>query len=316
MLAGCSADAPIATAPDARAGGADLEKAKPKRDKGRKGFYPLEVGNRWQYRHELRILLIPVAGPPVVLSARGQDVLRELVCVETRGELEYVVERETITEPGRTFVTWIRYRQDGSGLYEADVLGTEPPACDPAGSLRADRGRTALEPHAIDPDLASIADPERRRSYAAAIAEIEEKRAATRRVRRTDRSGAAARSAVDGELTRLRYPLRRNQSWTIRTDPEFTARVEGHESLALPVGRKSGWRVLLHSEFYGPRDFARFWYSRDGVLQFREGFEAEVRDPAGNPTGERIVGMGGETLVRFTLDRPERRAVEETAALP
>ncbi len=310
-VAGCSGR-PISTAPEPRAArGAEPGKSRPEKTGSGKGFFPLTPGNRWEYHHQLRILLVPVTGPPVVLSAREQDVLRELVCVETRGDREYVVERETITEPGRTFVTWIRSRQDRAGLYEAEIDNLEPPACEPAGAPGGVRSRSAPEPHEWSLDPGTIADSGRLASYAAAIAEIERKHAATRHALRGDRGAHATRAADEGELTRLRYPLRRNQSWTIHTDPDFSARVEGHESLALPVGKRSGWRVRLHGEFYGPKDFALYWYSREGVLQFREGFEAEVRGPGGVPTGERIVGMGGETLVRYSLVRPDRRAAAE-----
>lgn len=318
MLAGCSSRAPIATAPEWQRA-AEVEKSKPKKDgSGKKGFFPLEPGNRWKYRHEIVIQLVPVSGPPVVLAHRKQDVLRELVCVETRGDREYVVERETITEPGNTYITWIRYRQDRSGLYEADIPASDPPACEPGGSLRGGMG-VAPEPSALPIEIASIADPERRRAYAAAIEELDRRRAAARGASRTDRSSPATLLGVNAELQRLRYPLHKNQSWTISTNPDFTARVERHESLDLPAGKMSGWRVRLHNQFYQPNDYALFWYGKNGVLQFREGFRVPVRDPNGNPTGEYLTAAGGETLVELSLERrpdKNRKATPETASIP
>ena len=269
------------------------------------GFYPLEVGNHWSYERAIALFTIPVDGPPGPVFGSRHPVDRDLVCVEQIGDQRYVVEQNgaPATPPW-----WVRYRQDGAGLYEADVTVALPPACLGATGRRAfETGAASARPGEASWSAlaARSADPARQVAYRAAWERLETRAAAIRQV-----IGAARRAPADarhggaqpGEITRLEYPLHPGAHWVIRGQPSFEATAEANEVLDLPPGRMPAWRIRIDSEFLGANDHVHVWYGRSGFLKYAAHFEGVATDPAGNPVGT-VVADETEDLLELSLNR-------------
>jgi hypothetical protein len=85
-------------------------------------FYPLDIGNTWAYRSFFSLRFYdPDSG--VLLRADTTDAFWDvsLTCNETIGGVEYVVETTVVTVDTNTDTTWVRLRQDTTGLYRADI---------------------------------------------------------------------------------------------------------------------------------------------------------------------------------------------------
>ena len=107
------------------------------------GLYPLESGNRWSYAREFTLQFHPNAGPPSDFEF-SSTIESEQTCNEPIGGRPYLIERQVESGGGETFFTWIRFRQDGAGLYEYDKV--DRPACEDlsarAGTRTADTATT------------------------------------------------------------------------------------------------------------------------------------------------------------------------------
>jgi hypothetical protein len=255
-------------------------------------FYPLEVGNRWAYDHSLGLYFVPVGGPPGPVFGVNDHQGRELVCVEQRGGHGYFVEQQSFENP--SLFTWTRFRQDGDGLFEADVASNEPPACSGATGRRVfDAGASAARSEAAWSAIAARIDPARQAACRAAFDRVQARAAAIRAA-----LGVLSRSPVltpgitgvdAGEITRLAYPLHPGASWVIRSSPRFESTVEGRDALALASSRVPGWRIRIDSEFNGPDDHVHVWYGRDGFLRLEDHLEGIATDPNGVPIGRMIL---------------------------
>ncbi|TPW16721.1 MAG: hypothetical protein FD129_646 [bacterium] len=247
------------------------------------GFYPLSQGNRWHYEGEVRIVMRPGDGPPQELTL---SVVEERVIdgVETIQGRDYQVERQSILESGDTepLHYWVRERQDGSGLFEADVDISDPPGAPapPVSDPVARPGRIAPGDR-ITPSFIRNGNSAERRAWA----RLDEKRAAVRQrlSRGLDAGTAPTGVPMETELTRLRYPLHPGQGWNIRFEPPFRAGVEGMERLDLPAGRFNGWRIRIEPPG-DPSDDVHVWYGRCGFLRLAAHLEVEIVE-AGSPTG-------------------------------
>src|SRR6185503_21276890 len=129
-------------------------------------------------------------------------------------------------------------RQDRSGLYEADVATSVPPTCAtalaptalgepaPGSPLSRAKYRELLQRNGVRKEKL---DP-----YAEALVRVVDR---ARRIDAALESRGRPGGALEGEITRLRYPLHPGARWTIRESPLFTAVVEDQEILDLPAGR-------------------------------------------------------------------------------
>jgi len=99
--------------------------------------------------------------------------------------------------------------------------------------------------------------------------------------------GAIA-EALSGEITLLRYPLAVSKSWHVREDPLFVYTVEGQETIDLPAGRFSGWRIRIDSELFGPDVAAHVWYGHDGLLRLELQAAGEITDDTGAVIGTMV----------------------------
>ena len=88
-------------------------------------FYPLAVGNRWEYATRITMQLVPPTGPPGATISVDGDLVHEMVCADDVTGRGYVFERASWQQAGHSGESWITSRQDRSGLYELD--GTSAP---------------------------------------------------------------------------------------------------------------------------------------------------------------------------------------------
>ena len=289
-------------------------------------FYPLTIGNRWHYAKDIRVEVVD-ADPglptnPFQIHARFS---RELIGTERLFEREYVVEETVIEENigGLPTIEWIRYRQDRSGLYEADVgIGTPPvlgrsmrPSSGAPPSMQEARAAMVWE------QIASrLREPEHAPGFRSAWNRLTQRLAAMRRMARSD-SPAGLESLSRGggplpnEITRLRYPLRPGQSWTIREDPLFDSSVEAVEVLNPTVGRFTAYRIRIESVFFGPDDRVQLWYGRAGYLGRAIHAEGVATDEYGNPVG-RVIYDEAEALDGIQLVAPGERLATQRALRP
>jgi hypothetical protein len=266
-------------------------------------FYPLDLGNHWGYDHALGLYTIPIGGPPGPVFGLNDRHNFDIVCIEQLAGRSYFIERESF--PGGVSI-WSRIRQDGAGLYEADVAVTLPPTC------AAEAGRQKLDAEGMSTRAgeaawagvaARLADPAKQAAYRAAWERIQTRAAEVRRALGVEPGlpRAAAGGGVEpGEITRLEYPLHPGAHWVIRADPRFESIVEAAEVLDLAVGHVAGWRIRIETEFLGPDDRVHVWYGRSGLLKLEAHFEGVATDPDGNPIG-RVISDESDVLTDLSL---------------
>lgn len=263
-------------------------------------FYPLDLGNHWGYQHEISLYIVPTGGPPGPVSSVSDRHERDLVCVEQRNGNDYMVER---TSYGGSLFSWVRYRQDGAGLYEADVSIGDPPVC---ASVSGHRIFDSDEPAALSGQgawtalAATLHDPVRQAAYRAAWDRIQARADAVRRALEPGPAQTAAGGVQTDEITRLQYPLHRGAHWVIRASPLFESIVEGNDALDLAVGHVPAWRIRIDSALVGPDDRVHFWFSRNGFLKLAFHFEGIATDPSGTIIGV-VIDDETETLDELSL---------------
>jgi len=273
-------------------------------------FYPLQLGNHWGYHRTFTVQVIPDVGPiprPFVYRARRD---RDLVCIEELAGRSYVVERRVETSGISRSTFWVLHRQDESGLYEADVALSQPPACEAAGTRRvlpAGAGTGRADEEAWTAVSAGLTDSGQRAAYRAAWERIQARLAAIRRApgtgfARASRPEEPRGGVLPGEITRLEYPLYPGAAWEIRPDPRFASTVESAEALDLAIGSLPSWRIRIESELFGSSDRVHLWYGRSGFLALAAHFEGEATDEKGNRIG-RLIAEESDRLVELSLSQ-------------
>jgi len=262
--------------------GAGLEGASPQAT-----FYPLEIGNRWHFdRNSVLEFFPPGSTDPTGTDEFHAEVEHVLDQTEELFGRTYVVESWTIVQdfPLPDVVhNWVRYRQDQSGLYEADVALNDPPGSAKA-TVAADGARepevwTAADLNAFG--AAAAAHPE---SFRRALVEIERRRLQLRGALRGERVAAPPGGVLSDEITRLRYPLHPGEVFPIRVGL-LDAHVEALEQLVTPAGTFPAWRFRLVWGFPDFEDTILTWYSRCGYLKLYFQGETTVTAPDGTVLG-------------------------------
>ncbi|UCE01548.1 MAG: hypothetical protein JSW67_09690 [Candidatus Latescibacterota bacterium] len=263
-------------------------------------FYPLQLGNRWDYARTFTAQISPDGGEPESPITTEATIESEITGTEELFGRAYWVQENRWNEEGEEFTEWVRFRQDRRGLYEADVPLQQPPAsrAEPPsnGGRRAVRvAAAAPSGNAIRQRLAHVHP-----AYVVALEKILARRHALHAALRATQSGpritAPPGGAEDRELVRLQYPLRPGARWTVVADPLIESTVEGREELQLPIGRRVATRIRIHSEILGPNDRAAAWVDRCGELKFEFHFEGE----ATNEDGERIGDVVADEVMVVT----------------
>ncbi len=318
LAGGCASPLdPVASPPLATGSGFASEAATPREAAAagagwQAGFYPLRVGNRWLYQRQFVIVIVPSVGEPPPPPQFASMIERQIVCTERRGMREYLVEhaREQ-NSSGLSYDSWVRYRQDRTGLYEADLATGEAPACvsPPGASMRGERPPSLVGALPSADALALTGTGAERRAYRLAWQRVRERLVALEALLRGGPPAitGATRPWINlpGELARLRYPLQPGARWAIRNDPglRWLARVEGVDDLNLPAGRLRGFRIRLTADMFGPHDVVHVWYGRAGFLQLSAHVEFDARDESGQIHG-RVVADEREWLEDLWLSGP------------
>jgi hypothetical protein len=226
----------------------------------------------------------------------------------------YFVQEETASPSGSLIgraasasSTWTRYRQDRSGLYEADVDASVPPTLD-GGSCHVPRSSATVpgvdKARSLPASLVGRLPAAQRSAFAAAWDRLQERESLIR-TSLPAASGAGGgrgrrRGLLGGEIVRLKYPLHDGAMWVIRPDPLFSSTVDEHEVLALPAGRFPSYDIRIDSDLIEAGEFVRLWFGRSGQLAFRFRLVALVTDSEGNEIGT-LVDDHGEVLRDFSL---------------
>jgi hypothetical protein len=94
-------------------------------------FYPLDIGNVWTHHSSFTLGFYD---PDTGAELRADTTLGawrvELTGRETIGGVEYTIETAVVETGAITDTSWVRLRQDESGLYRADVPRRLPPGSD------------------------------------------------------------------------------------------------------------------------------------------------------------------------------------------
>jgi hypothetical protein len=244
-------------------------------DQGPSGRYPLQLGNEWKYRAHVTIHTMPDVGEP-----SEEEIVRT-----TKSEITgasawlgrcYAIEERTITENGDRFTQFVHYRQDRAGLYEV---------------AEATNGPTEGMESAFATTLREQRNPE---AWSRAFEAVQVRVRALQSIRG---------GVLEGELTRLEYPLRQNQEWVVIDDAFFmSSRVEGRVLLDLPTGRTPAWKVRMESSLFGPDDDVCMFYGNDGYLGWQLSLVSEVTDELGERIGT-VFFTDEEYLEELSIDR-------------
>jgi hypothetical protein len=268
-------------------------------------FYPLAPGNRWHYQLRDTLKSVDALGNTVSQAEFSTGTIEHLqTCLEDLGGRRYQIERvvENRENFSGTIRTWIRIRQKGRGLYEADVDLGDAPACEgDVPVLTAGRMKDqacALEEQAARRAIAA-APAAARAAYEQAWQRVRTRREMVREQMRGLSASSQRRNLKgppEGELLRLRYPLFVGQHWIIRMEPRFEARVEDLDVLQLAPGAMRGWRIRYTNAFLGPLDRVYVWYGRQGFLRLLDHFE-ESMGPFGSFIFEETQTLDSLSLV-------------------
>lgn len=247
--------------------------------------YPLQLGNEWKHRAHVTMTTIPDEGEPSELEMIRVTKSEITGASQYYGRC-YTVEERTITEDvgdGEAVTQIVNYRQDRAGLYEvadASVAPTE--------------GATFRQVDVFAKELTLQHHPEAwTNAFAAAQQKLQPLYAM-----RYGRGGV-----LEGELTRLQYPLHRGQEWVVIDDAfSMSASVERRVVLDLPTGRTPAWQVRMESSLYGPDDSVVFFYGRDGYLGWQVSVVGDVTDETGERIGT-VLFHDEEYLESLSIDR-------------
>jgi hypothetical protein len=272
-------------------------------------FFPLTIGNRWHATADARSVLQPAGGgPPIEEFSSHSDISRELTGTEELFGRSYVILQETTVEtvgndpPSVPLTWWTRYRQDATGLYEADAFLTQPPASSSGIGTDA-RVVTGPVRRQFPMGLRARLPVEQIAAYERAWNDLQDRIAAARRWSASPGSELRSTNLMSDEITRLDYPMHPGGQWTIRPDPYFASTVEGVDHLRLPAGDFPAYRIRIDSEAFGPDDSVHFWFGRSGQLQAQVHLTGIATDVDGNEIG-RFVFDYREAVDVVSLAKP------------
>ncbi len=239
--------------------------------RGPAGFFPLSEGDEWNYSGDIAIESDGISTHNPYTERQVIDGTEELF------GREYVIQRHEQHVGGCVDpdLSWVRYRQDKAGLFEADVSITDPPGDGP--DLSESAGRRAGAAGRWDivwKELSAGLSDREMEALAGARADL------ARKVQAVDRAlgrvsggagpaGGPPGGVLSGEITRLAYPLHPGQEWVIRDAPLFTSRVIRLEAVETPAGRFNAWRVRIYPPVTDPDDEVVLWFAREGLIALR-----------------------------------------------
>jgi len=256
-------------------------------------FYPLAIGNRWDYDLHQSVTLITPDGPqpPLVTDLTLHDEIISRVQIGTR---TYFLQQETnplvVAAPRILPGNIVTLRYDLGGLYQREVPSVF--------------NRTAAETEAMHAMVnGAVARPADRAAFERALARVSE-RLASARWNASQLVGAGRGGPDPGELSLLRFPLYTGARWAVRESPRYGRVVLGHERVVVPAGAFVAWHLRGTSELFGPADRVFYWYSSAGLVRTSFHFESPATDDTGHVIG-RVIGDQDQVLTALTLMYPD-----------
>ena len=267
-------------------------------------FFPLAVGNHWDYHiRTVNQLFTPDPQPPQVDE---NPFAIEIIGTESVGGREYFLQSEfdprVVPPSGAVF----RVRESRFGWFDLDTITAQSAvAVDgaPAGPGAADLAAYVDR---------AVADPRQRAAFQRAAAQVEAKLALVRPVFGGLHPRPQGGGAAPGEITLLSFPLYVGARWIVRDDPLFGRIVVARERVSLSLGTFPAWKIRGTSELFGPEDRVFFWYSNLGLLRVRYHIVADAVDNSGNVIG-RVASDSDQSLTDIHLVGPGAGLVSDTA---
>jgi hypothetical protein len=302
-LLGCSNSSTFEPQPTGEAAGRDAWAAASGYGSG--SFYPLNIGNIWDYQGggTLRALSGDGGLPGDELTYAFTETRRLIGTTHHEGT-PYIVEEQIHHEipesPYGPFTSWFRLRQDPQGLFGLDTLLQDPPEMD--GNRTVAAAARPFTRHTLGVDVASL------RHGNTSTASIE--RFATRVEMFQDVARGLARrgdspSPSGLELKILVYPLHPGLAWSTRPDFPWPFRVNRMDILDTPAGRISAFRIDVNpfGNLIQEGEWIRVWYSRSGFVGYSIHTFSEGTDEDGEPTGITFVADESMWLTSMHLER-------------
>ena len=257
--------------------------------------YPLDLGNRWNYDGRSEYWVIADVDP--IEHARTLSThTRELTQTEMLFGRSYVVEQWTIVEdfrPNDPIVYWVRYRQDLSGLYEADVSILDPPG----GLVTPEIVLSKAGQAGARPTFEGI-PASQRHAWRAAWERIQQRQHLLHGV--VNSQDPLVSGLMENEITRLRYPPTVGKVFYIRPNL-LRAKIEAYETLSLPAGDFEAARVRLTWLFPGTEaDRIHMWIGTCGMLKFEARLIGAATDENNNVLGK-LVAEEGQVLTELQV---------------
>jgi hypothetical protein len=257
-------------------------------------FFPLAVGNRWEYRVRARSTITTDAGPQPPVTEES-TVLEEITGTRQVGDRTYFVELESLFRPGQaTLGSEFLLRESRFGLFEKDEQAGI------SGAMVEVASDASVPPSLAAYVDRTVQDARARVAFDRAAAQVAEKVAAIQHslhgLRRLPRG-------VDpGEITVLSFPLHLGARWIVRDDPRFVRSVVAHERVNAPLGLFPAWKLRGTAELFGPSDRVHFWYSNVGLVRIRFHVTGNAVDDRGNVIGS-VVFDSDQSLSALSLER-------------
>jgi hypothetical protein len=300
VVPSCSRRTTLATDPAASSslarGASDPTRSQPNREPG--DFYPLVTGNRWAYVSNTYSEARTLDGTLVSSGTQIDDIHRSIECETSAYGESWLVQLDRYRTRGQSSdrLDWVRLRQDREGLYELEVVPTDPYPCGPLAGVTMTPGAGVAANSRM---VGGIAD---RRFRAAVERALRAKADLLGRLSSSSDLGATT-------LVRLKYPLHPGASWSIRPEsngnPLFLATVEAQEVLALPAGRFPGYRIRITSSLFGPDDSVLIWFGRAGWLGMDAHVVYSITDDQGTVLGR---GFSDQHVRLTSIGQPGLRA--------
>jgi len=263
--------------------------------RGGRLFFPLAVGNHWDWRIHAVNTITTDAGPqPPDTTVHPWSA--EIVGTSQVGVRTYFIQSQydpRVVPPPVSLGFYVR--EDRLGLFERGPAGEPDVTVD--GEAGADPVAAGLAAYVER----TVADGAQRAAYARAAAQVAQRISIIQLgsgLHRRRQTGADP-----GELTTLSFPLRPGVSWIVRDSPRFVRTVVGREMIRVPLGTFAAWGVRGGSELFGPNDRVRFWYSPLGLLRIRFHVEADAVDNTGAVIG-RVATDSDQSLTGVRLAKP------------
>jgi len=240
-------------------------------------FFPLAVGNAWEYSGDLTIRYSR-DGVQTQAFDYPYTVSRRIIGTTHLDGKSYFVEENTQQDLPATAYNkaewWLCKRQDATGLFSFAVLAGPPPL---DGMVASSPTTMNSSRRSLPIDLTAL---HQSGNSAGALQRLGERLRVLQAMAHSVARDQSIQS-TEAEGPELLYPLRVGATWTL-------AVVDKVENLTTPAGTFPAYRIEINpgANTLHEGEWYRVWYSRKGLLKSAFHLSQPVLDWFGNPTGE------------------------------